>query len=334
MKLIATLTFLVSFCCFGQNCSSLFSYGANFEVVTFVNQSSVSNAHYWWNFGDGTSSHFESPMHTYPETGKYFVSLYVLDTVSNCSDYYELWIDLTKYSTDNCVTSITNSFFDIGGLEHMTIIDNSVNCGAYDVNYDFGPHANFWPGSNYSLGGDYPPSRFISRVQYSENFPPYELKREAYESVPYNFSSGKNYGDCSANFEFSVISEDASGQTILFKAMNQNAIYYEWGIIGFGSPIISYDDTTSRTYGYGGNYDMKLIRLYIEEESGCKDTMYQQVLIRSGLQTTVGLNELSTSSKKVINVYDLLGRETEDKPNTILIYVYSDGTTEKVFRTE
>ncbi len=38
--------------------------------------------------------------------------------------------------------------------------------------------------------------------------------------------------------------------------------------------------------------------------------------------------------KELIKIVDLMGRETEDKPNTLLIYIYSDGTTEKVFRVE
>ena len=312
---------------------SLFSYGANFETVNFFNQSNVSNAHYYWNFGDGTSSHYENPVHIYPETGKYFVTLFALDTISNCSDYYELWIDLTKYSTETCFATIEDSFFVSGGNEYMTILDNSINCNSYYVDYDFGPNANGWPGASFLVEG-LPPCRFISRVQYYENTFPNNLVREAYKSRPYNYSSNKNYGDCSANFEFSVISEDSAGQTILFEAMNKNAISYEWGIIGFGSPIITYDDTVSRTYGFGGNYDMKIVRLYIEEENGCRDTMYQQVLIRQGLQTTVDLNELTLSPKNVIKVFDLLGRETEDKPNTLLIYLYSDGTMEKVFRVE
>ncbi|MBX7182781.1 MAG: hypothetical protein K1X82_11775, partial [Bacteroidia bacterium] len=42
----------------GQNCESLFTYTTNFEEVSFYNQSSISNAHYFWNFGDGTSSFF------------------------------------------------------------------------------------------------------------------------------------------------------------------------------------------------------------------------------------------------------------------------------------
>ncbi|MDX2360185.1 MAG: hypothetical protein QNK23_05235 [Crocinitomicaceae bacterium] len=38
--------------------------------------------------------------------------------------------------------------------------------------------------------------------------------------------------------------------------------------------------------------------------------------------------------KNVIQIVDTMGRETEDRPNTLLIYVYSDGTSEKVFRVE
>jgi len=49
--------------------------------------------------------------------------------------------------------------------------------------------------------------------------------------------------------------------------------------------------------------------------------------------STVGINELS-SSKNLIQILDLMGRETSFKPNTPLIYVYDDGGTEKVFSVE
>lgn len=50
---------------------------------------------------------------------------------------------------------------------------------------------------------------------------------------------------------------------------------------------------------------------------------------------TIGINELKADNyKTLIHVFDIMGRETEDKPNTLLIYIYSDGTTEKVFRVE
>jgi len=48
---------------------------------------------------------------------------------------------------------------------------------------------------------------------------------------------------------------------------------------------------------------------------------------------SVGINELSTS-KNLIQILDMMGRETTFKPNTPLIYVYDDGSTEKVFSVE
>jgi hypothetical protein len=51
--------------------------------------------------------------------------------------------------------------------------------------------------------------------------------------------------------------------------------------------------------------------------------------------SSLGFNELSLNEQKsIVRIVDLMGRETEDKPNTLLIYIYSDGTTEKVLRVE
>ena len=49
---------------------------------------------------------------------------------------------------------------------------------------------------------------------------------------------------------------------------------------------------------------------------------------------TSGLNQLTNSIKQLVKIVDVLGRETEFKTNTPLIYVYSDGTTEKIFKFE
>jgi hypothetical protein len=38
--------------------------------------------------------------------------------------------------------------------------------------------------------------------------------------------------------------------------------------------------------------------------------------------------------KKLIKVVGLMGRETEIRNNTTLVYIYDDGTTERVFRVE
>ena len=48
---------------------------------------------------------------------------------------------------------------------------------------------------------------------------------------------------------------------------------------------------------------------------------------------TATTSELSTS-KNLIQILDVMGRETSFKPNTPLIYVYDDGSIEKVFSVE
>jgi PKD repeat protein len=95
---LAAIVLAITTSVLGQ-CTPLFSFAAYFNTVTFLNQSSVSHAHYFWNFGDGTGSNIANPIHTFPDDGDYLVTLFAEDTVSNCSSYYEYWVDVTKYST-------------------------------------------------------------------------------------------------------------------------------------------------------------------------------------------------------------------------------------------
>lgn len=46
----------------------------------------------------------------------------------------------------------------------------------------------------------------------------------------------------------------------------------------------------------------------------------------------VGTDDLESGAKEIVRIVDLMGRECEDVPNTPLIYIYSDGSTKKVFR--
>lgn len=48
----------------------------------------------------------------------------------------------------------------------------------------------------------------------------------------------------------------------------------------------------------------------------------------------LGFEQLENTVKTLVAVYDLLGRRCNKKSNTLQIYLYSDGSTEKVYRTE
>lgn len=56
----------------------------------------------------------------------------------------------------------------------------------------------------------------------------------------------------------------------------------------------------------------------------------------SNCNMNLSVNALSNESEpaQLVRIIDYLGREVEFKPNTPLIYMYSDGTIEKVFRLE
>jgi len=270
---------------FGQ-CSSLFSFGAYFETVTFINQSSVSNAHYYWNFGDGTSSSLINPTHKFPDTGNYFVTLFAKDTVSNCSSYYEYWINVTKFSTDLCQSSINDSVFSYNGNDYVSIIDNSANCSGYNKYISCAGTAGFPLNIWISLTGIYH-GRLISRALYVDTG---YIAREAYKSTLYNYSNAKNYGGCSANFEFSTVSQDSLGERILFKAMNKNATFYEWVLVGFGDPIISNNDTLSQYYPYSNSH--WLVGLKTTGALGCNDTLFQQIRVEKNTLTYTGVKEI------------------------------------------
>ncbi|MBD80890.1 MAG: hypothetical protein CL840_18380 [Crocinitomicaceae bacterium] len=278
---------------FGQNCSSLFSYGAQFEKVAFINHSTGSNLHYWWNFGDGTGSNFKNPIHTFPETGTYLTTLFLLDTITGCSDHYEIWIDLTKYSTDTCDSKITDSLYTYNGESYIKVVDLSKNCDSHVRFIDAGSAANFRSGMPILINDYWNHGRFLSRMRYMHfdtSTSIYTKKREAYKSTPYKYSSNSNYTDCSANFEFVVAAESSHGQLIKCKAMNNSAKSYQWSITGFGVPILYYTDTMSHFYPFN-SVDIRSITLTTIGFNGCKDTVHQHVLVRPGLNTIASVDD-------------------------------------------
>ena len=55
----------------------------------------------------------------------------------------------------------------------------------------------------------------------------------------------------------------------------------------------------------------------------------------TGIQCDLGIeNNTLNTPKQLLRIVDLMGRETPYKPNTVLIYVFDDGSTEKVFKLE
>lgn len=97
---------------------------------------------------------------------------------------------------------------------------------------------------------------------------------------------------------------------------------YQWLNCSNSYSIILNDTTYIHTKGETHYLALELTYLGCIDTSDCVYVCFY------------GLEELKTKNIELISIFDPLGRETEDKSNTLLIYQYSDGTREKVYKIE
>jgi len=83
--------------------------------------------------------------------------------------------------------------------------------------------------------------------------------------------------------------------------MNKTAINYKWEIIGSGNPIYSNTDTISNFYPYTYS-NFWYVGLRTTDATGCKDTLYQTILVQNITQTITGFKEYGMD-KLLISVY-------------------------------
>jgi len=111
----------------------------------------------------------------------------------------------------------------------------------------------------------------------------------------------------------------ANGPTIL---ANQAAATYQWvDCDNTFAPIIG-EMNQSFTATVTGNYAVEI------EVEGCVDISACELIDFSGIE------ELTQNEKELVKIIDLMGRETKFVSNTPLIFIYSDGTIERVMEIE
>jgi len=140
----------------GDDCS-LFSYFVSLPNGTpeleFFNNSSGDISDYEWDFGDGTSSTEENPVHTFPTNGNYTVCL----TVSNgpeCSSETCMEIN-TSVNLSECPSIVNGTFPHEVGATFATVL--SLNPSCCEVwGEDCENHYNWLSGSGGGFGsGDF-----------------------------------------------------------------------------------------------------------------------------------------------------------------------------------
>ena len=101
---------------------------------------------------------------------------------------------------------------------------------------------------------------------------------------------------------------------------NQNGATYQWLDCDNNYAVINGETNQSYTPAATGNYAVEV------NMNGCVDTS------ACFLVDYTGIEELIQTEKELVKIVDFMGRETEFKPNTPLIFIYSDGTQERVMK--
>ena len=124
--------------------------------------------------------------------------------------------------------------------------------------------------------------------------------------------------------------------------------YLQWTVSGTtGRKLVL---TGSGTEWINANVDMRQLGVFLDIQPGTTflwrfgfisdaiqnhrdGLMYDNILVE--IDPPIGIEERDlTDDKKLVKVMDLTGRETEIKTNAALIYLYNNGTAEKVFRID
>lgn len=119
----------------------------------FTDLSSASATDWYWDFGDGDTSMFQNPSHTFDSAGTYSVCLSINDSVNSCTNFYCDLITVnncsalfawaqdsadpnTIYFTDNSAGNITGWQWDFG--------DGSATSSAPNPNHTYLADGGYW----------------------------------------------------------------------------------------------------------------------------------------------------------------------------------------------
>lgn len=158
--------------------------------------------------------------------------------------------------------------------------------------------------------------------------------------IDYDYCGSSIYHDTVKTTVTAITTELVNGRSLSKYSLNRELNWYPQSSVSYSE---EYYQQFGADFLFAVNYPCNFLDAGVERELRCfyMDTgtsnayEYKPFPGNCDYIESLGIDELSTSDSKIrIKVTDLLGRETQIVPNTPLIYIYSDGTVEKVFMME
>ncbi|RZM15288.1 MAG: PKD domain-containing protein, partial [Pedobacter sp.] len=203
----------------------------------------------FWDFGDGTTSTVESPLHSYTSVGRFTVKLIITD-IYGCVDSVVktnlVWADRPR-----AIFTVNDS---IGACPPLEVQFTNASTFAYNLLWDFGPGEGTSSSENpvhyFNTPGTY-------RVRVYA-FGPGNCVDSAFINIVVEDTTG-------AHIDYTPLSGCNPQQVDFLSIGNITAASYFWDF-GDGNTVNSKGVDTAHTYTSFGNFSPKLI---IEDPAGC-----------------------------------------------------------------
>jgi PKD repeat protein len=180
-------------------CSAYFTYypdSLNQQTIQFIDMSYTSNqtppSTWLWEFGDGTSSALQNPLHTYADSGYYMVCLTIADSMGMCTSNYCEEV-FTGYPPP---PSGCESFIMPIGMSGFTVDFQGYTISTYETQYswDFGDGAS---GTGQYISHTYP-----AAGMYNVSLNTIDATGCTFQTFTQIWLDSTNTGGCSAWYSY------------------------------------------------------------------------------------------------------------------------------------
>lgn len=224
--------------------------------VNFYDTTAAPVDRWLWDFGDGSNSTLQNPLHNYTDTGYFHVSLIVWN--NGCPDT----LVKNNYVHINPPIASFDVASDCNSPMIRTFTDHSIGADTWLWNFGDGTTSTeINPVHTFTSGGTYTVTLTVTNLQSGCDFETSQTVRIISETADFIASQTNVCRNMTVNFE-AVGSNPA------------NISSYRWL---FGDGTSGTGHNISHSYAQSGLYDISLI---IVDRNGCRDTMVKPQYIR------------------------------------------------------
>lgn len=230
----------------------------------FTNLSTgVPNIWCAWNFGDGTFSYVQDPVHTFAQAGTYEVCLEIIDSLNNCQDQYCEYIVVNGGATGSCIAGyvyLDSMMYVDEAYVHLLILD-SLNGNLMPIETTTIDSNGFYLFDNVVSGNGYvyytQAVLSTNSIYYGQYLPTYH-----YNAINWNNAGTALPGGCPVNIYYDISMQDANAANAGSGTINGTVYGNTKDVVADIEMLLFNENMEAIKYVYtdaSGNYEFDLL---------------------------------------------------------------------------